>query len=200
MPFMDRPAGGPDIVGGFWPATSVAPCRNRSGATLLKGELCMLALGAGNWEATEIATNDSNSYIPGASNDTVWNTVVAPQSNAITSPGPGTRTGGIFGVALADIADNAVGDIQFFGLIEKAYVKDAASGDGAVPGQPLGVGVATNKALTCNVSTNSLIVAFYTDAQDTTLTNKTLKRVFLTNGIGFALNGVTSVAGGAAIT
>ncbi len=159
----------------------------------------MLALGAGNWEATEIATNDSNSYIPGASNDTVWNTVVAPQSNAITAPLPGTRTGGIFGVALEDIADNASGMIQFFGIVT-AFVKDAASGDGAIPGQPLSVSTATNKAFTCNCPTNAVLVGFYEDAADSTLTNRALKRVFLTNGIGLVLNGVTSVAGGAAIT
>jgi len=202
MPFINKPAGGPDIVGGFWPASAgPVTCRNRAGATLVKGDLVQLAFGAANLQATEIATNDSNSYIPGGSNDTVWNTVVDPGSNAISAPGPGRFTGGIFGVVIdPEILDNATGRVQFWGLIDQAYVVDAASGDGAVPGQPLGVGGQTQNALTCHIGTNTLMVGFYLDAQDTTLTNRTLKRVFLTNGIGLTLNGVTSVAGGAAIT
>jgi hypothetical protein len=195
MVFFNKPAGGPDSVGGVWPWTQIAVCRNRSGGTLSKGEVCQLAFAAGNHEATEIATNDSNSYRPGASNDTSWNTVVNPHSNAAIADSngiAGIRQGGIFGVALEDVADDADGEFQFFGLVEDAYVVDTTSGDGAQPGQLLGV-TATN-SFRCHVGTNAVIVGFYADAADTTLTNRALKRVFLTQGLGCAANGA-QVAG-----
>lgn len=202
MVFFNKPVSGPDsgAGGGVFPWTQIATCRNRAGATIAKGEVIMLAFGAGNHQATEIATNDSNSYRPGYSNDTIWNTIVDPQSNLVTAPGPGSRTGGIFGVALEDVVDNGIGSFQFFGLVEQCFVIDAASGDGAVPGQPLAVGVVANNALSCHVATNALMVGFYCDAADATLTNRALKRVFLTNGLGLTLNGIMSGAGGAAIT
>jgi hypothetical protein len=187
MPFFSKPAGGPDPVGGVFPWTQVATCRNRTGGTLTKGEVVMLAFGAGNHDATEIATNDSNSYRPGASNDTIWNTVVDPQSNAITNGAVGTLTGAIWGVCLTEtVADDAIGEFQFFGVVEKAYVVDAASGDGARPGQILGVHTASSNAFTCHVNSNRVVVGFYIDAQDSTLTNRALKRVFLTQGLGCA--------------
>lgn len=195
MPFFNQPSGGPDSVGGVWPWTQIARCRNRTGETIVKGDVVMLALQAGNHEASEIATNDSNSYRMGASNDTVWNTVVDPFSNsAIASSNgvAGNRTGGIFGVALEGCADNGTADFQFFGLVEQAFVVDAASGDGAQPGQLLSV-TATN-SFRCHVGTNAVVVGFYLDAADATLTNRALKRVFLSQGLGCAANGA-QVAG-----
>lgn len=196
MVFFNKPAGGPDAVGGVFPWTQTAKCWNRTGGTLVKGEVVQLAFGAGNWQASEIATNDSNSYRPGASNDTVWNTVVDPHSNAAIAASNGVagiRQGGIFGVCLtASVADNAVGEFQFFGLVEEAYVVDAASGDGAMPGQLLGV-TATN-SFRCHVGTNAVIAGFYLDSNDATLTNRALKRVFLSQGLGCAANGA-QVAG-----
>lgn len=188
MVFFNKPAGGPDSVGGVFPWAQVAKCRNRAGATLTKGQVVQLALSAGNHQATEIATNDSNSYIPGASNDTVWNTVVDPDNDAVTAPGSGILTGGIFGVVIepGGILDNGVGDVQFFGLVEEAFVIDGGSSkDGAVPGQPLTVTTGNN--FDCDILSNEILVGFYLDAADATLTNAALKRVFLTNGIGLTV-------------
>lgn len=182
MVFFNKPAGGPDSVGGVFPWTQTGKMRNRSGSTLLRGEVAQMAFSAGTQSATEIATNDSNSYIPGASNDTIWNTVINPQSNAITLPRAGVLTGAFVCVALEDVADDAIGEFQFFGICN-AFVNDAASGDGAVPGQLLGVSVTSN-AFRCHIVSNSLAPAFYIDAQDATLTNRALKRVFLTQGLG----------------
>lgn len=191
MVFFNQPSSGPDSVGGVWPWSQVAVCRNRSGAALVKGETVQLAFGAGNWQATEIATNDSNSYRPGYSNDTIWNTVVDPHSNAAIAASNGVagiRQGCIVGVVLEPIADNSAGRIQFFGLVEEAYVIDNGSAkDGAMPGQILSV-TSTN-SLTCHVGTNAVMVGFYIDSNDATLTNRALKRVFLTNGLGLSCNG-----------
>ena len=191
MVFFDKPAGGPDNVGGVWPWAKISRCRNRSGATLLKGEVAMLAFGAGNFQATEIATNDSNSYRPGASNDTIWNTVVDPRTNgAVTATNAvaGVLTGGVFGVAMEDILDNASGNFQFFGIIEDAFVIDTgASKDGAQPSQLLTVTI-TN-SFDCHIATNKVIVGFYIDSNDATLTNRQTKRVFLTNGMFTVVNG-----------
>lgn len=189
--FWSKPAGGPDAVGGIFPVGFPAvKCMNRTGATLVKGEVVMLALQAGNHQATEIATNDSNSYRPGWSNDTIWNTVVDPFSNGTSTNGvAGMRVGGVFGVCMTDsVADNSAGDFQFYGLIENAFVVDSGSSkDGAMPGQVLGV-TSTN-SFTCHVGTNAAMVGFYADSNDATLTNRALKRVFLTNGLFMAVNG-----------
>ncbi len=196
MVFFNQPSSGPDTVGGVWPWSQVAICRNRTGEAIAKGDVVALALAAGNHEATEIATNDSNSYRPGYSNDTIWNTVVDPQAHSGTNSSngvAGTRQGGIVAVALEPIADNETGRFQFFGLVEEAFVVDSGSAkDGAMPGQVLGI-TATN-SFTCHVGTNALMVGFYIDSNDATLTNRALKRVFLTNGLGLAANGA-QVAG-----
>ena len=191
MPFFNKPSAGPDSVGGVWPWEQIAKVRNRSGSTISRGDLCQLAFGAGNTAATEIATNDSNSYVPGASNDTIWNTVIDPISNTLTSTNgiAGNRMGGIFGIALEDFIDNAAGNVQFFGVIENAFVVDSGtSKDGAQPSQLLAVNV-TNVCLDCHIGTNKVIVGFYIDSNDATLTSRTLKRVFLTQGLGCAING-----------
>lgn len=181
MVFFNKPAGGPDSVGGVFPWHQTAKLRNRSGSALLKGEVGQLAFSAGTQQATEIATNDSNSYIPGASNDTIWNTVIDLQSNAITLPRAGVLTGAVIVVALEDVADNAIGEFQVFGICT-AFVNDAASGDGAVPGQLLSLSAASN-AFRAHALSNTLAPAFYIDSQDATLTNRALKRVWLTQGL-----------------
>jgi hypothetical protein len=191
MPFFTKPAGGPDAVGGVWPWNSgPIRCWNRTGNTLIKGKVIMLAFEAANNDATEIATNDSNSYVPGFSNDTVWNTVVDPKANAAITGLPGTKIGGIFGVCLSDsVADNTTGDFQFWGLVDKAFVVDHGdSGDGAQPGQVLGV--TTTNSFNCTVGTNDVLVGFYMSPSAATLSNTpVLKRVFLTNGFGLSFNG-----------
>lgn len=195
MVFFNKPAGGPDRVGGVWPWNQIARCWNRSGEAIVKGDVVQLAFRAGNAEATEIATNDSNSYIPGASNDTIWNTVIDPQSNTVTNGQAGITCGAIFGVALEAVADDAAGNFQFFGLVEEAFVIDTGSGasfDGAQPGSILGVTI-TN-SFNCTLLSNRVAVGFYADSNDATLTNRALKRVFLTNGLGLAKNGGLNIS------
>lgn len=177
MTFLFQPTPGPDSVGGLWPASFPSvKCRNRSGTTHIKGDVVQLALTQG--AATEIATNDSNSYRPGYSNDTVWNTVIDPISN--TAQGASIQRGGLFGVCVSDsVTDNSIGEYQFFGLIEDAFVIKSGS-DHVAAGDPLTIAVAGR--FDGVVNSNEVVVATYLDTQ-TGLTNATLRRVFLHNGI-----------------
>lgn len=168
--FFAKPTGGPDIVGGVWPVSQKARCINRAGATLSKGDVVMLDMTA---TTTEIATNDDNSYIPGASNDTVWNTIVDPTAASITN-------GSIFGVVLeTEILDNGSGEVQFFGLVSEAYVtKNSGTTN---PGDVLSV--TTTNSFNSTVASNQVNVGWYLDGQDTDLEPRELKRVFLHNGL-----------------
>lgn len=172
-----KSAGGPDPVGGFWPVgVSPVTCRNRSGGTHSKGDVVQLALTPG--VATEIATNDQNSYQPGASNDTVWNTVVDPVSN--TAQGSSLNRSGLWGVCVdsTPILDNAFGQYQFFGLIEEAFCIKAGT-DLMAPGDPLTVTTAKN--FDGVINSNEVVVAMYL-APQTNLTNRRVRRVLLHNG------------------
>ena len=173
--FFEKPTKGPDVVGGVWPIADRGRCWNRSGATLTRGEVVQLAFQPG--EATEIATNDENSYIPGASNDTIWNTVIDPISS--TAVGSSIQRGGIFGVVLDEgpIADNASVWVQFFGIVE-AF---CASSGTVQPGDPL-VPTITNSLFNPCPTSNS-IIATYIDQSDTSLTARELHRVFLHQGL-----------------
>lgn len=176
MTFLFKPTGGPDSVGGLWPAAfpSVS-CRNRSGTTHIKGDVVQMAFTPG--AATEIATNDSNSYRPGASNDTVWNTVIDPRSN--TTNGASIQRGAIFGVCVSpSVADNSIGQYQFFGLIEDAFCIKAS--DNPVAGDPLTVTVLGQ--FDGVVNSNEVVVATYLDTQ-ATITTAAQRRIFLHNGL-----------------
>ena len=178
MTFLFKPTGGPDSVGGIWPAAfpSVA-CRNRSGTTHIKGDVVQLAFTPG--AATEIATNDSNSYRPGSSNDTVWNTIIDPVNNS--NQGASIQRGGtLFGVCMStSVTDNSIGNYQFFGLIEDAFCIKTGT-DHAAAGDPLTV--TTSGQFDGVINSNEVVVATYLDTQ-TGLTNATLRRVFLHNGL-----------------
>lgn len=185
MSFLFTPAGGPDSVGGLFPAKWPAvKCRNRTDTVLARGDVVQLALTPGS-TATEIATNDSNSYVPGGSNDTVWNTVIAPAAGSLTQPGSSIITGGIFGVVTStSVASNGIVDVVFGGIVD-AFVIDA--GDGPVPGQPLTVTTAKN--FDADILSNEALVAFYISPADTSISTRELKKVWLTNGVGFARAG-----------
>ena len=174
--FLFKPSGGPDSVGGLWPANFPAvKCRNRSGTTHVKGDVVQLAITPG--AATEIATNDSNSYKPGASNDTVWNTVIDPVSN--TSAGCSIQRGGLFGVCVSDsVTDNSIGLYQFYGVVEKAFCIKAS--DNPVAGDPMTVTVLGQ--FDGVVNSNEVVVATYLDTQ-TTISTAATRRVFLHNGL-----------------
>jgi len=146
--------------------------------TLVKGAIVQLALTPG--AATEIATNDSNSYTPGASNDTVWNTFINPRSN--TAQGSSIHRGGIFGVVLdASVADNEVGEVGFYGVYDAYCIKSGT--DNMAPGDPLTIAVtATNCTLDGVINSNEIVVATYEDNQ-TNLTNRRLRNVFFHNGL-----------------
>ena len=181
--FFEKPTKGPDVVGGIWPISDKGRCWNRSGDTLSKGDVVQLALTPG--EATEIATNDSNSYLPGRSNDTVWNTVITPRSS--TSQGSSIERGGIFGVVLdTEILDNASGWIQLFGPVTARCIKVGAVAEQLVSGDPLTVTTAYN--FDGVINSNEVVVATYLDYQGG-LTNRALRRVFLHNGLLFQTRG-----------
>lgn len=181
--FFEKPTKGPDVVGGIWPIKDKARVWNRSGATLDLGDVVALATRPG--EATEIATNDANSYIPGASNDTVWNTVIDATTNLVTK-------GAIWAVVLdTSIADNASGWVQTFGICD-AYVARTNT-TVTVPGAPLTV-YASNGSARFNtfdpiVLSNEITVAMYLATSNAALTTKRLKKVFLHQGLFGAAGG-----------
>lgn len=173
--FFEKPTKGPDVAGGVWPIADRAKAWNRTGATLTRGEVVQFAFQPG--EASEIATNDENSYIPAGSNDTVWNTVIDPISS--TTVGSSIQRGGMFAVVTDEgpIADNAVVNVQLFGIVE-AF---CASSGTVQAGDPL-VPTITN-SLFNPCPTSNTIIATYLDTQDTSLTARELHRVFLHQGL-----------------
>ncbi len=185
--FWSKPSGGPDAVGGIWPVDfPEVVCRNRSGGTHIRGEVVQLAIHPG--VATEIATNDSNSFRPGFSNDTIWNTVVDPVTNAFRGGGT-LRRGSLFGVCMSDsVADNATGSYKFFGRIEQAFCIKTL-GASLASGSPLTVTI-TN-SFNGKISSNEAVVAFYTDIQATN-TVRRLRRVMLHNGFWPSGHGTAS--------
>lgn len=184
MAFLFSPTPGPDSVGGLFPAKFPAvKCRNRSGTTLSKGDVVQLALTPGI--ATEAASNDSNSYVPGGSNDTVWNTVVLPVASALGTPQSGTLTGGIYGVVTStSVLDNGIVDVVFGGIVEAFVIDGGNVKDGAIPGQPLTV--TASKNFDADLTNGEVQVAFFLSPTDSTLTNRALKKVWLTQGVGMA--------------
>lgn len=170
--FFEKPTKGPDAVGGVWPIRDRARMWNRCGAAREKGHIVQLALQPG--EATEVATNDANSYIPGASNDTVWNTFIDPISSI--AQGSSIQRGGVFAVVYDDvISDNKAGWVEMFGNIAEAYVVGTVQ-----PGDPLVPTVSNSLAFPCPVSNS--IIATYISAS-ATLSTKTKKRVFFHQGL-----------------
>jgi len=170
--FFEKPTKGPDVVGGFWPTNNKGRCWNRCGSARTKGHVVQMAFTPG--EASEIATNDSNSYIPGRSNDTIWNTFIDP----IDSVGVGSsiQRGGCFGVVLDDtISDNKAGWVQAFGRVVDAYVVGTIQ-----PGDPLVPTITNSLAFPCPVS--NTIVATYQDVSVSSAT-KVLRQVLLHQGI-----------------
>lgn len=180
MAFFIKNTGGPDRIGGVFPQDDQpVKCMNRSGSAIAKGEIVMLDMAA---SATEIATNDSNSYLPGAGDasgkDSVWNTVVNPTAGTVQNGGT------FFGVCLdTSVADNAVGNFQFFGIVEEAKVQRTGAAQSTVGGAPLTVAAGAAATFDAVVDTNERIVAWYLDGQDTSLTTAELKRVFLHQGV-----------------
>lgn len=181
--FFEKPTKGPDAVGGIWPIKDKARCWNRSGAALDRGDVVALAWRPG--EASEIATNDSNSYIPGASNDTIWNTVI----DAITNV---AQRGGCLAVVLDDlISDNKAGWLQVFGIVD-AYVARTNT-TATVPGSPLTVYV-SNASTRINtfdpiIASNEKTFATLLGTSNAALTTKRLRKVFLHQGLFGAAGG-----------
>jgi len=175
--FWSKPTGGPDVAGGIWPVDfPEVRCINRSGGTHTKGEVVQMAWQPG--VATEIATNDSNSYKPGWSNDTIWNTVIDPVTNATLNGGT-LRRQTLYAVCTSDsVADNAQGNYKFFGIVEQAFCIKA-SGASLAAGSPLSVTI-TN-SFNGLIASNAVVVATYIDIQATN-TVRRLRRVLLHNG------------------
>ena len=184
MTYFFKPSPNPDSVGGVFPDRFPAvKCRNRTGTTLSRGDVVQLALTPGI--ATEAASNDSNTYVPSGSNDTVWNTVVLPVASTLSVPQSGTLTGGIFGVVSStSVLDNGIVDVVFGGVVDAFVIDGGSVKDGAIPGQPLTVTAAKN--FDADLTNGEIQVAFFLSPTDTTLTNRELKKVWLTQGIGMA--------------
>jgi len=174
MFFINKPAGGPDAVGGLFPSKFDANARNRSGGTVTKGQVLMVPFTPGI--ATEVATNDSNSYLPGRSNDTIWNTLVLPTA-------AGLQAGFYAAVCLDDsVADNAIGLFRFFGIVEDAFVADATNSN-TQPGDQLTI--TTAKTFDAVLAATECNYAVYIDVQGTnfnSVSNNVKRRVFLHNG------------------
>ncbi len=184
--FFEKPTKGPDVVGGIWPTREIARMWNRSGLALDKGDVVAVATRPG--EATEIATNDANSYIPGMSNDTVWNTVIDATTNLI-------QKGGIFAVVLDDvISDNKAGTVCVFGMCDAFVTRSNTTS--TPPGSPLTVfvsnGAARGNTFDPIALSNEAIVAMLLATSNAALTTKRLKRVFLHQGLFYSPCGIAS--------
>lgn len=175
--FFEKPSKGPDVTGGgVWPVRDHARLWNRSGSAVQKGYVVAMATQQG--VATEIATNDLNSYIPGASNDTIWNTFIYATTNL-------SRKGCIAGVVMDDnISDNKAGRVCLFGLVD-AYVRQA--GAKCNPGMPLMIAPSNSAAsgFTFNptLGSNDKGVAMFCSFTNGALTTKRLRKVFLHQGL-----------------
>lgn len=182
--FFEKPTKGPDVNGGgIWPIKDKGRMWNRSGHTYSNGMVGQVALTPG--EASEIATNDANSYIPGASNDTVWNTIIDPIDS--TTIGSSIQRGGIWAVCVDPnpVADNTAGLFQVFGICD-AYVARTNTSV-TEPGSPLVV-YASNAAGRINTfdpqcAISHSIVATYLATSNAALTTKRLKKIFLHQGL-----------------
>jgi len=175
--FFEKPSKGPDVTGGgIWPIRDSARLWNRSGSAVSKGFAVVLATRQG--VATEIATNDANSYIPGASNDTVWNTFIYATTNAV-------RGGSIVGVVMDDvISDNKAGRVCMFGLVD-AFVRKASGN--ANPGCPLALAISNGATagFTFNptIASNERAVAMLMGFSNAAISTKRLRKVFLHQGL-----------------
>jgi hypothetical protein len=175
--FFEKPTKGPDAVGGLWPIRDTARVWNRSGSQLDLGDVVMFAFRQG--VATEIATNDANSYLPGRSNDTIWNTVINPTTNAIAR-------GALWAVVIDDvISDNKAGNVCTFGIVD-AYVSRSNT-TATVPGAPLTVfvsnGAARGNTFDPVILSNEAVVGTLISFSNAALTTKRLKKVFLHQGL-----------------
>jgi hypothetical protein len=182
--FFEKPSKVPDVTGGsVSPIRDRAKCWNRSGHTISNGMVVQLALTPG--EATEAASNDANTYIPGASNDTVWNTIIDPISSV--GVGSSIQRGGIWAVCIdpVPIADNAIGEFCLFGLCNAFVARTNTTA--TEPGSPLVV-YASNAAGRINTfdpqcAISHTVVATLLATSNAALTTKRLKKVFLHQGL-----------------
>ena len=187
MTFFTKNTTGPDVFGGYDPKSDPEkPCMNRSGSAVVLGDVVMLVASdpAALVTATEITTNDSNSYLPNAgdaSGDSVWNTIVNPTA-------AGIERGGIFGVCLEGVGDNEVVKVQFYGIVDAFVISSGV----AQPGDPLTISTANN--FDAVVATNEAIFAIY-NAPSASPSSRTLTQVFLHSGaIGQNPGGKTGIA------
>lgn len=183
MTFFGKPSGGPDAIGGLFPRQEVQPCRSRAGAALVAGSVVTLDLTA---SATEVDATDSNTGLPGAgdaSDDSIWNTVVDPVlATHVGLDANGPTSAALFGVTLGAIADNGIGRVQFYGIVDEARCLSGTATN-LVYGMPL-TATATN-SFNATISSNQRIIGFYC-GESTAVTNAAVTgRVFLHQGVGY---------------
>ena len=181
MTFFGKPGGNPDAVGGLFPRQEAYPVRSRAGsAALVRGSVVTLDLTA---SAAAVVATDSNSGIPGAADNTIWNTVVDPVLATHVGSGANAPTGpALFGVTKDAIATNGIGHAQFFGLVDEARCLSGTATN-LIYGMPL-TATATN-SFNATITSNQRVIAFYC-GESTAVTNAaTLGRVFLHNGVGY---------------
>lgn len=167
-----KASGGPGH--GIFPDEIKARMVNRRGSAFAKGDACMVDLGAAS---TEITTNDSDSYKLLGDTSNVWRTIIAVDAQAVNF--------GIIGVVteVGGIADNAEGEVAFYGVLPEAKVSDTVASANIQPGDAL-VAASAKVYLDANVLSTERIVGIYVDAQ-TTAVSARLKRVFFNGFTGW---------------
>lgn len=171
--FFHKATGGPGR--GIWPTKVARPCVNRSGTAYEKGDLVMFDLAA---SVAELTTSATASYQPG--DDSVFDTITDCTTASASE-------GGIFGVVTEDggIANDAVGEVLVFGLVEEAFVIDTRSGTVIIPGSTLVCGAEDGHTQDLdNFDTGGeVILGRYLDASGTASTHRLARVLF--NGFAF---------------
>lgn len=155
------------------------PCINRTGTTLTKGSLVELAL---DGSPTEITATDSASYVNNGGTTTVFANVVDPTTG-------GVRGEGVLGIVVEEggIADNAQGDITFFGIVEEANVVNTSTL--LTPKKPLVAKAGTANTLDAAMDTSAeRVIALYLGPQSSSSTTVVIRKVLFDGVHGFTVN------------
>ena len=154
------PTGGPGD--GYWPNAKTLTATNRTGATLVVGDLLMLDL---RLSGTEVDNNNLGSTDADGNNSGL-NNVVLPATDMLLY--------GVYVVALGATADNVVGEFQLYGVVNMNVAGATVAGDGLCPGNASDQGVISTGAL------NAKIVAISREADASNIAS-----VFFNGEVGF---------------
>ena len=177
MTFFGKPLGNPDAIGGLFPRREVYPFRSRAGAALVVGSVVAMDLAA---SATEVDATDSNTGIPGADDNTIWNTVVDPVAAHLSGATPT-----LFGVVTESggIADNSIGKCLVFGRVDQARVLCSGTISNLVYGTPLTV--TTTNSFNATIAATDRVVGFYAGVAQTATNVAVIGPVLVHQGVGY---------------